>query len=103
MRRIAGHTRGRAPTEQRDGDGLSIAARMRHDMLRSLTGNRFYRHTLVGRVPPGVEVKIGQAWPGDPQRGAAIAAGEVELAGKLVRSPSPRWFPPAAGEDWLAR
>ncbi|HXC90561.1 MAG TPA: heparinase II/III family protein [Stellaceae bacterium] len=81
---------------------MSIAARMRHDMLRSLTGNRFYRHTLVGRVPPGVEVKIGQAWPGDPQRGAAIAAGEVELAGKLVRSPSPRWFPPAAGEDWLA-
>jgi uncharacterized heparinase superfamily protein len=75
---------------------------MRRNMLRSAAASRFYPHSLFSRVPTEVELKIGQAWPGDPERGAAIAAGEIELAGKVVRSPSPRWFPAAVGEDWLA-
>jgi uncharacterized heparinase superfamily protein len=32
----------------------------------------------------------------------AIASGEIELAGELVRNPSPRWFPASAGTEWLA-
>ncbi|HUC70042.1 MAG TPA: heparinase II/III family protein [Stellaceae bacterium] len=88
--------------EHSDGDGLSIVTRMRRDMLHSLAASRLYRHTLLGRVPLGIEVKLAQAWPGDPRRGAAIAAGEIEFAGNLTRNPSPRWFPAAAGEEWLA-
>ncbi len=100
MRRDAGQKHGRPPAEH--GDGLSVVTRIRRDMLYSAAGNRFYRHTLFGRAPTEVELKIGQAWPGDPERGAAIAGGEIELAGKVVRNPSPRWFPTAVGEDWLA-
>ena len=47
-------------------------------------------------------MRVGQRWPGDARRGAAIAGGEIELAGELVRQPSPRWFPAAAGPEWLA-
>jgi uncharacterized heparinase superfamily protein len=75
---------------------------IRRDMLRSLAGYRIYRRSLFGPVPAGVGVKIERAWPGDPKRGAAIVAGEVEFVGKLVRNPTPRWFPPAVGEEWLA-
>ncbi len=79
-----------------------MPARLRRDILRSLAANRFYRHTLAGRVPARVELKIGHAWPGDPKRGMAIAAGEIELAGKLMRNPSPRWSPTAGTEEWCA-
>ena len=53
-------------------------------------------------MPADLRLRIGQRWPGDPARGAAIAGGEIELAGELVRHPSPRWFPPSAGPHWLA-
>jgi uncharacterized heparinase superfamily protein len=32
----------------------------------------------------------------------AIVSGEIELDGELVRNPSPRWFPPGVGAEWLA-
>jgi uncharacterized heparinase superfamily protein len=76
--------------------------RLGHDALRKLAASRFYRCTLIGGVPVELTLKIGQAWPGEPRRGAAIAAGEIEFAGELVRNPSPRWFPTAAGPEWLA-
>ena len=84
------------------GGGLNFTDRLRRDVVRSLTARRCYRLTLGGRAPAAVKIAAGQAWPGDPQRGAAIAAGEIEFAGELLRNPSPRWFPPAAGEEWLA-
>ena len=87
MTGAAGNRRRRPPPEPRAGAGPGILTRMRRDMLHSLAGTRFYRHTLLGRVPSGIELKIGQAWPGDPKRGAAIAAGEIELAGELVHDP----------------
>ena len=101
MTGAASNRRRRPPPEPRGGAGPGILTRMRRDMLHSLAATRFYRHTLLGRVPAGIELKIGQAWPGDPKRGAAIAAGEIELAGELVRDPSPRWFPGEAREEWL--
>jgi uncharacterized heparinase superfamily protein len=83
-------------------DAPGWLTRLRRDALRALAAGPFYRYTLIGRVPADIGLKIGQPWPGDPKRGVAIATGEIELAGELVRSPSPRWFPPAAGEEWLA-
>jgi uncharacterized heparinase superfamily protein len=83
-------------------DAPRLTARLARAALRTVSPTRFYRHTLIGRVPADLSLKLGQAWPGDPQRGAAIAAGEIELAGELVREPQPRWFPAEAGTDWLA-
>jgi uncharacterized heparinase superfamily protein len=60
------------------------------------------RRALLGPMLPDLRVKIGPRWPGDSNRGAAIAAGEIGLAGELIRNPSPRWSPPGAGESWLA-
>ncbi|HZU89907.1 MAG TPA: heparinase II/III family protein [Stellaceae bacterium] len=87
-----------APADDRPG----LLTRLRRDALQALKGGRLYRHTLSGPVPPDLRLKIGPRWPGDAQRGAAIAAGEIGFAGELIRNPAPRWFPPGAGEGWLA-
>jgi uncharacterized heparinase superfamily protein len=83
-------------------DAPRLRARLTRAALRAVSRTRLYRHTLIGRVPADLGLKLGQAWPGDPQRGAALAIGDIELAGELLREPQPRWFPPAAGTDWLA-
>jgi uncharacterized heparinase superfamily protein len=85
-----------------DGDGPSIVTRMRPYIRHWLATNALHGRTWFSRVPVGIEVQIGQPWPGDPRRGAAIARGEIEFAGNVVHSPTPRWFPTAAGEEWLA-
>jgi uncharacterized heparinase superfamily protein len=84
------------------GESPGLVTRLRRDALQALASGRFYRHTLIGRVPAELKVRAGQRWPGDAKRGEAVAAGEIELAGELVRHPSPRWFPPSAGPEWLA-
>src|SRR5262245_39316024 len=84
------------------GDSPGLLTRLRRDALQSLASGRFYHHTLIGRAPTELKLRIGQRWPGDAKRGAAIAEGEIELAGELIRHPSPRWFPPSAGPEWLA-
>jgi uncharacterized heparinase superfamily protein len=84
------------------GDRAGLLTRLRRDALQALAAGPLYRHTLIGRVPADLKLRIGQRWPGDARRGAAIAGGEIELAGELVRHPSPRWFPPSAGSEWLA-
>jgi len=94
---------GRAPVRRRSaGDSPDLLTRLRRDALQTLAAGRFYRHTLIGRVPTELKLRIGHRWPGDASRGAAIAGGEIELAGELVRHPSPRWFPPSAGPEWFA-
>jgi uncharacterized heparinase superfamily protein len=84
------------------GDRPGPLTRLWRDALQALKGGRLYRHTLTGPVPPDLRLKIGPRWPGDADRGAAIAAGEIGFAGELIRNPAPRWFPPGAGEGWLA-
>ncbi len=79
-----------------------LLTRLRRDALQALAAGPLYRYTLIGRVPPDPRISIASPWPGEPKRGAAIAAGEIELAGELVRNPSPRWFPPSVGEEWVA-
>ena len=91
-----------SPRERGSGSGAGMFAGLRRHLLQSLIARRFYRHTLKGRVPSGVGLKIGQTWPGDPKRGMAIAAGDIALVGPLVRNPAPCWFPPAGAEEWYA-
>jgi uncharacterized heparinase superfamily protein len=79
-----------------------LLARLRRDALRAFAAGPFYRHTLMGRVPGDLRLRIAQRWPGDAKRGTAIAAGEIELAGEVVRAPVPRWSPSPAGTEWLA-
>ena len=71
-------------------------------LLRSVSARRLDRYGFLGRVPTEINVKLGQPWPGDPKRGLAIAAGDLEFAGELVRDPTLCWSPAAGAEDWLA-
>src|SRR5580693_8496565 len=80
----------------------SLMTRMRRDALRSLAASPFYRHTLIGRVPTDLRLRVGERWPGDAKRGATILSGEIMLAGQTVKNPMPVWFPPEAGTAWLA-
>jgi len=89
---------GRRPVSNKAG----LLTRLRRDALQALAAGPLYRHTLIGPVPDDLRLRIGLRWPGDPKRGAAIAGGEIELAGELIRNPSPRWRPPSAGAEWLA-
>jgi uncharacterized heparinase superfamily protein len=57
---------------------------------------------LIGRAPSDLRSRLGERWPGDAVRGAAIFAGDIELRGETVRNPAPVWFPRGAGEEWLA-
>src|SRR5882724_12633797 len=84
------------------GESPGLVTRLRRDALQALASGRFYHHTLIGRVPAELKLRTGQRWPGDIRRGEAVVAGEIELAGELVRHPAPRWFPPSAGPEWLA-
>src|SRR5882757_10755611 len=96
--------RGRAPATRRPvgADAPGLLTRLRRDALQALAAGPLYRHTLIGRIPADLKLRIAQRWPGDPKRGTAIAAGEIELAGELVRVPAPRWSPPSVGQQWLA-
>ncbi|HEV2303257.1 MAG TPA: heparinase II/III family protein [Stellaceae bacterium] len=78
-----------------------MLSRLRQRVVRAVAGTRLYRHTLFGRIPTDLEINIAQRWPGDPKRGAALLAGEIELAGEVVRNPSPLWASPSAGTEWL--
>ncbi len=91
------------PAGQRPADEAAAPlVRLRRRAFGALAANRLYRHTLVGHVPADLRLKIGQRWPGDATRGVAILGGEIELAGEVVRNPSPCWHPPAASAEWLA-
>jgi uncharacterized heparinase superfamily protein len=63
----------------------------------------FYRQTLIGPTPSRLRLKLGERWPGDPRRGEAILAGNIEFAGELLRRPTPAWLPPEAHPEWLAQ
>ena len=79
-----------------------VLTRLRRDAWRALAAGPFYRHTLIGRVPADLRLKLNERWPGDEKRGAAVLAGDIEFSGELVRSPVPVWFPPGVGPEWLA-
>src|SRR5215472_4653247 len=84
------------------GDSPRLLTRLRRDALQAFAAGPLYRHTLIGRIPGDLRMRIGLRWPGDAKRGTAIANGEIELGGELIRNPSPRWLPPSAGPEWIA-
>ena len=84
------------------GEAPDLFTRLRRDAWRALAAGPFYHHTLLGPTPGELQLKLGESWPGDGKRGAAILAGEIELAGELLRNPMPVWFPAGAGPEWLA-
>jgi uncharacterized heparinase superfamily protein len=81
---------------------LPLLTRLRRGALRGLAASPFYRHTLIGRAPTDLRLRVGERWPGDAVRGTKILAGEIMLAGQVVHNPMPVWFPHDAGENWLA-
>jgi uncharacterized heparinase superfamily protein len=84
------------------GDSPGLLMRIGRQAFQALAAGPLYRHTLIGRAPSDLRLRIGLRWPGDAKRGAAIAGGEIELGGEVIRNPAPGWFPPAAGPEWLA-
>src|ERR1700728_3098566 len=89
-------------TRRGGGETAGLAERLRRDALEELAGAPLYRPTLIGRVPAGLRLRLAERWPGEAKRGAALAKGEIEFAGELLRNPGPRWFPAGVGEGWLA-
>jgi uncharacterized heparinase superfamily protein len=98
-RRDGAQAQGPAPAA---ADAPNIVTRLRRNTLRALAAGPLYRHTLIGRVPSDLRLRIAERWPGDPKQGNAILSGEIPLAGQIVRNPMPVWFPPEAGQNWLA-
>jgi uncharacterized heparinase superfamily protein len=84
------------------GKAMPLLARLQRGALRAFAARLLHRYRLIGRVPEDLRRRIGERWPGDPKRGAAILAGDIEFAGELVRNPSPAWLPPSASPEWLA-
>src|SRR6202163_3025839 len=100
----SGSGKGRPPIARRGlgSDSPGLLTRLRRDALRALAAGPLYRHTLIGRVPADLRLRIAERWPGDAKRGNSILSGEILLAGQTVRNPMPVWFPPEAGQNWLA-
>src|SRR5207237_9871476 len=84
---IAGHRFG--------SDSPGLLTRLRRDALQALAAGPFYRHTLIGRVPADLPLRIAQRWPGGAKRGPGIAAGEVGVPGRFGRAPASRWSKPS--------
>ena len=84
------------------GEAMPLLVRLQRGALRALAARLRHRSWLAGRVPEDLRRRIGERWPGDPNRGAAILAGNIEFAGELLRNPAPAWFPSGAGSEWMA-
>ena len=84
------------------GEAMPLLARLQRGALRAFSARLLHRPWPAGRVPDDLRQRIGERWPGDPKRGAAILSGEIEFAGELIRNPAPAWFPPAASPEWMA-
>jgi len=79
-----------------------LFTRLRRDALHAFAAGPLYRHTLIGPVPNDLRCRLGEHWPGDAKRGAAIFGGDIELLGETVRNPAPVWFPRSASPEWVA-
>lgn len=59
-----------------------------------------YAVTLPRRGVGSVAETGADPWPGNVQRGAAIAQGEFPFAGQPIRAPAPLWAPVGATPAW---
>src|SRR5260221_14101217 len=78
-----------------------MARRLRRRAMALLCRTRLYRYTLPGRTPREFVKNLAIRWPGDGKRGAALLAGNFQLAGETVRLAAPYAAPEEAGTDWL--
>src|SRR5258708_24663610 len=77
-----------------------MAHRLRRRAMALLCRTRLYRYTLTGRTPREFVKNLAIRWPGDGKRGAALLAGNFQLAGETVRLAAPYAAPEEAGTDW---
>ena len=71
--------------------------------LRNLAfGNPIYALTLGRSRPRELRHVLGDPWPGDADKGAAILAGIYRFAGEVVEATTPNWLPVGVGDDFLA-
>ena len=100
----AAPTRGGGPPPAAAVYGAEVPdpfTRLRREAWRTLAAGPFYHHTLIGPVPSDLRLRLGERWPGDAARGAAILGGDIEFDGEVVRNPMPVWAPSGAGPGWL--
>src|SRR2546429_7055259 len=75
---------------------------VRRRAMALLYGMRLYRLSLAGSVPREFDKYLAIRWPGDAKRGAALLAGEFQLAGETLRLGAPFAAPTQASDDFLA-
>jgi uncharacterized heparinase superfamily protein len=90
--------------------GRMRPARLWYGLRRPVYATPLYHFILSGRTPRRLAVSPPDPWPGDPERGRAILAGEYDLAGEHDLAGESRrgrggiWSPtgsPGAGLDAL--
>src|SRR4051812_43515654 len=98
------HSRARAAAPKRPAPATPPegGSRRTRTLWQALLSTPLYRHTLIGRTPQDLRLRLSERWSGDTARGNAILAGDIEFAGEKVRNPRPVWHPPGVGEDWLS-
>ncbi len=60
-----------------------------------------YRLTLLGGAPAILRTTPADLWPGERDRGAALAGGRFLLSGREPQHGEDIWSPPGAAEEWL--
>lgn len=69
--------------------GLDVLGRSARALLFT---NPLYRLSLTGRLPDRFRAELGDPWPGDPQIGEQLLAGQIELVGYRWRiDPHDAW------------
>ncbi len=79
-----------------------LRGRLLYNLSKPIFANGLYRHSLPGRGDGAIQPIGADSWPGDSDRGRAIAQGLFRLAGQSIREPAPLGRPVGAEEGWRA-
>src|SRR5260221_14639147 len=79
-----------------------MAHRLRRRAMALLCRTRLYRYTLAGRTPREFVKNLAIRWPGNGKPGAALLAGNFQIAGETVHLAAPYAAPDEASTDCLA-
>ncbi|WP_120498174.1 heparinase II/III family protein [Kiloniella sp. EL199] len=61
----------------------------------------FHDWLLSRKAIPNLAFTPTDPWLGDANKGRAILAGQIELAGQIINNPAPLWNPVGAEPDWV--
>jgi|TARA_R110002072_G_scaffold19100_2_gene71078 uncharacterized heparinase superfamily protein len=78
-----------------------LLGRWGYGLKSLLFGLSFYKKTLTRVSSVAPVTTPPDPWPGNAERGAALAAGRFELAGYVIDNPDPLWSPPGASAAWV--